>query len=57
MTLGQAQETPDVVSGTFSINNVYAHALFDSGENGSFVSIAFPQYLNKDALRLKRVAL
>ena len=53
MTLEQARETPDVVSGTFPINNIYAHVLFDSGADGSFVSTAFRHYLNKDACRLE----
>ncbi|XP_024974713.1 uncharacterized protein LOC112512804 [Cynara cardunculus var. scolymus] len=54
MTLEEAKETPDVVSGMFPINNVYAHVLFDSGANGSFVSTAFCHYLDKSACRLDK---
>ena len=47
MTLEEARESPDVVSGTFLVNNVYAHVLFDSGADGSFVSSTFRPYLKK----------
>ncbi|XP_024964985.1 uncharacterized protein LOC112505288, partial [Cynara cardunculus var. scolymus] len=54
MTLDEAKETPDVVSGMFPINNVYAHVLFDSGTNGSFASSTFCHYLNSSARRLDK---
>ncbi|XP_024995239.1 uncharacterized protein LOC112528443 [Cynara cardunculus var. scolymus] len=54
MTLEEARESPDVVSGMFLVNNVYTHVLFDSGANGSFVSSTFRHYLNKDACRLEK---
>ncbi|KAI3672432.1 hypothetical protein L6452_38520 [Arctium lappa] len=54
MTLEEAKETPDVVSGMFPIDNVYAHVLFDSGANGSFVSTTFRHYLNRNACRLDK---
>ncbi|XP_024971908.1 uncharacterized protein LOC112510794 [Cynara cardunculus var. scolymus] len=54
MTLEEARETPDVVSGMFPINNVYAHVLSDSGANGSFVSTTFCHYLNRSACRLDK---
>ncbi|XP_024962102.1 uncharacterized protein LOC112502434 [Cynara cardunculus var. scolymus] len=54
MTLEEAKETPDVVSGMFPVNNVYAHVLFDSGANGSFVSTTFCHYLNRSACRLDK---
>ncbi|KAJ9544905.1 hypothetical protein OSB04_024612 [Centaurea solstitialis] len=52
MTLEEARESPDVVSGMFLVNNVLAHVLFDSGADGSLVSSTFRHYLNKDACRL-----
>ncbi|KAJ9539103.1 hypothetical protein OSB04_031836 [Centaurea solstitialis] len=54
MTLEEARESPDVVSGMFLVNNVLAHVLFDSGADGSFVSSTFRHYLNKDACRLEK---
>ncbi|XP_071713223.1 uncharacterized protein [Rutidosis leptorrhynchoides] len=54
MTTEEAKETPDVVSGTFLVNNVYANVLFDSGANRSFVSATFCHYLNKDVKKLDR---
>ncbi|XP_024963207.1 uncharacterized protein LOC112503382 [Cynara cardunculus var. scolymus] len=54
MTLEEAMETPDIVSGMFPINNVYAHVLFDSGANGSFVSTTFCHYLNRSSCRLDK---
>ncbi|KAJ9543702.1 hypothetical protein OSB04_023409 [Centaurea solstitialis] len=54
MTLQEAMETPDVVSDMFPINNVYAYVLFDLSVNGSFVSIVFCPYLNKNASMLEQ---
>nr|GEZ54929.1 hypothetical protein [Tanacetum cinerariifolium] len=41
--VGKARANPDnnVVMGTFLLNNCYASILFDTGADGSFVSIAF----------------
>jgi hypothetical protein len=41
-----AREDPNVVAGTFLVNNHYASILFDSGADRSFVSIAFAPLLN-----------
>ncbi|GJU20340.1 reverse transcriptase domain-containing protein [Tanacetum coccineum] len=41
-----AQQDPNVVTGTFLLNNHYAKILFDSGANKSFVSIALASLLN-----------
>jgi hypothetical protein len=41
-----AREDPNVVAGTFLVNNRYASILFDSGTDRSFVSIAFAPLLN-----------
>ncbi|XP_024986548.1 uncharacterized protein LOC112521785 [Cynara cardunculus var. scolymus] len=47
MTAIEAEETPDVVTGTFLVNSVRARVLFDSGANRSFVSTTFCDYLYK----------
>ncbi|KAI3672993.1 hypothetical protein L6452_39099 [Arctium lappa] len=47
MTTTEAEETPDVVTGTFLVNSVHARVLFDSGANRSFVSTAFCDYLHR----------
>ena len=36
-----AQETPEVMLGTFSVNSISAAVLFDSGASHSFISQAF----------------
>ncbi|GJX21694.1 reverse transcriptase domain-containing protein [Tanacetum coccineum] len=41
-----AQQDPNVVMGTFLLNNHYAKNLFDSGADKSFVSTAFASLLN-----------
>jgi hypothetical protein len=47
LNIDQAKKDPDVVSGMFPINNIYANVLFDSGANKSFISTAFQPRLNK----------
>ncbi|GJU02280.1 putative reverse transcriptase domain-containing protein [Tanacetum coccineum] len=37
----KARQDPNIVTGTFTLNNHYATALFDSGANYSFVSTTF----------------
>ena len=46
MERGNAQEDPDVVTGTFLLNNHPAKVLFDFGADKSFVSISFAPLLN-----------
>jgi Retroviral aspartyl protease. len=41
ITAEEAQEAPDVVLGTFSVNSVPANVLFDSGASHSFVTEPF----------------
>jgi hypothetical protein len=36
-----AQEAPDIVLGTFSVNSTTAIVLFDSGASHSFISAAY----------------
>jgi hypothetical protein len=38
LTREEARDKPDVVSGTFLINNIHASVLFDSGATFSFIS-------------------
>ncbi|KAI3704673.1 hypothetical protein L1987_74900 [Smallanthus sonchifolius] len=47
MNANQAERTPDVITGTFLLNNVYAKVLFDSGANRSFIDYNFCNLLNK----------
>jgi hypothetical protein len=42
----EAQEAPDVVIGTFSINDISAVVLFDSGASHSFISVAYVEKHN-----------
>jgi hypothetical protein len=42
----EAQEAPDVVIGMFSINDIFAVVLFDSGESHSFISATYVEKRN-----------
>jgi hypothetical protein len=46
MERGTAQEDPDVVTGTFLLNNHPARVLFDSGADKSFISTSLASLLN-----------
>ncbi|XP_023747608.1 uncharacterized protein LOC111895775 [Lactuca sativa] len=39
LTIDEARAAPNVVTGNFLVNGVYAHVLFDSGATQSFVSL------------------
>jgi hypothetical protein len=41
VTVEEAQEAPDVVIGTFSINNLSAVVLFDSRASHSFIYVTY----------------
>jgi hypothetical protein len=45
MSAEEAHRMEEVITGMFPINDTYAHILFDSGANKSFVSISFMPYL------------
>ncbi|XP_076893900.1 uncharacterized protein LOC143546030 [Bidens hawaiensis] len=45
-------EFPDVITGTFPINNVYARVLFDLGANQSFIDYKFCSLLNEPLAKL-----
>jgi hypothetical protein len=46
VTVEESQEAPDVVIGTFSINDLSAVVLFDSGASHSFISAAYVEKHN-----------
>jgi hypothetical protein len=46
ITVEEAQEAPDVVIGTFSINEISTVVLFDSGESHSFIAVAYVEKHN-----------
>ncbi|KAJ9538993.1 hypothetical protein OSB04_031726 [Centaurea solstitialis] len=49
----EAKQNPDVVTGTFLLNNYPATVLFDSGADRSFVSLEFRPKINKKSQNLK----
>ncbi|KAL7605412.1 hypothetical protein Lser_V15G19112 [Lactuca serriola] len=53
MTAQEAQETPNVVTGTFLVNSIHARVLFDSSVNRSFVSTTFCKNLGRNAKTLE----
>ncbi|KAI3775825.1 hypothetical protein L1987_45579 [Smallanthus sonchifolius] len=52
LTTEEAKALPDVVSGTFLVNNVPATVLFDSRASRSFVSLDFYPSLHRPTIRL-----
>jgi hypothetical protein len=42
----EAQEAPDVVIGTFSVNDIFVVVLFDSRASHSFISAAYVEKHN-----------
>jgi hypothetical protein len=52
MNAETAREEPDVVTGTFLINNHYAFVLFDTGASRSFVSMEFRPRIELDSSKL-----
>nr|GFB02135.1 putative reverse transcriptase domain-containing protein [Tanacetum cinerariifolium] len=51
------QQNPNVVTGTFLLNNHYAFILFDSGAEKSFVSFAFDVIIGMDWLSYHRAVI
>ncbi|KAJ9535195.1 hypothetical protein OSB04_un001722 [Centaurea solstitialis] len=49
----EARQNPDVVTGTFLLNNYPATVLFNSGADKSFVSLEFRPKINKKSQNLK----
>ncbi|XP_076923201.1 uncharacterized protein LOC143585268 [Bidens hawaiensis] len=57
LTAQEAAMIPDVIAGTFFINDVYAEVLFDSGANQSFINKNFCQALNQPLTKLYQVCI
>ncbi|GJY58479.1 reverse transcriptase domain-containing protein [Tanacetum coccineum] len=53
MTIEEAKEAPDVVTGTFFVNLLPTRVLFDSGTDRSFISELFSQNFNVPISQLK----
>jgi hypothetical protein len=53
LAVEEAQEAPDVVIGTFFINDAFAIVLFDSGASHSFISAAYVEKHNLPIALLK----
>jgi hypothetical protein len=53
VTVEEAQEAPDMVIGTFSINNISAVVLFDSEASHSFISAAYVEKHNLSVALLR----
>ncbi|GKA59286.1 putative reverse transcriptase domain-containing protein [Tanacetum coccineum] len=49
----RGRQDPNIVTGTFTLNNHYATTLFDSGADYSFVSIAFTPLLGIESSNLE----
>ncbi|GJT13441.1 putative reverse transcriptase domain-containing protein [Tanacetum coccineum] len=47
IVLNGTKDDPNVVTGTYSLNNLYATVLFDSGADFSFISTKFAPLLNE----------
>ncbi|KAK1429939.1 hypothetical protein QVD17_12297 [Tagetes erecta] len=52
LTTEEARNTPDVLTGTYLVNNIFARVLFDTGANRSLVSTTFRPYLNQESQNL-----
>ncbi|KAJ9535694.1 hypothetical protein OSB04_un001155 [Centaurea solstitialis] len=46
MTADEAADTPEIVTGTFLVNSMFARVMFDSGAERSFISPIFACKLN-----------
>src|SRR5664279_4825059 len=57
MSAEDAQESPDVVLGTFLVNSVPAHVLFDSGASHSFVTQDFVKKSHMNPTMMKRLMI
>ena len=49
----EAHREPDIVTGTFLLNNYYAYVLFDTGASKSFISTAFRPMIELESSKLK----
>ncbi|KAI3813218.1 hypothetical protein L1987_17937 [Smallanthus sonchifolius] len=54
LNANEAAKMPDVITGTFLVDNIYAKVLFDSGANQSFIDIKLYKLLDKPLSRLDK---
>ncbi|XP_076934328.1 uncharacterized protein LOC143600560 [Bidens hawaiensis] len=52
LNTSEAAEIPNVITGTFPVNNTYARVLFNSDANQSFIDYKFSSLLNKPLAKL-----
>ena len=52
LTAEEVKMIPDVIAGTFLVNDVFAKVLIDSGANQSFINISFCKLLNQPLTKL-----
>ncbi|XP_076905283.1 uncharacterized protein LOC143561002 [Bidens hawaiensis] len=52
ITTEEARQAPDMVTGTFLLNDFYASVLFDTGATKSFISMTFRPMIGLDSCKL-----
>ncbi|KAJ0733400.1 putative nucleotidyltransferase, Ribonuclease H [Helianthus annuus] len=57
LTADEAKIIPDVIAGTFLVNDIFAKVLFDSGANQSFINTSFCKLLNQSLTKLPQECL
>ncbi|KAJ0852731.1 putative transcription factor interactor and regulator CCHC(Zn) family [Helianthus annuus] len=57
LTADEAKMIPDVIAGTFLINDIFAKVLFDSGVNQSLINTSFCKLLNQSLTKLPQECL
>ncbi|KAL9992436.1 putative nucleotidyltransferase, Ribonuclease H [Helianthus debilis subsp. tardiflorus] len=57
LTADEAKMIPDVIAGTFLVNDIFAKVLFDSGANQSFINTSFCKLLNQSLTKLPQECL
>ncbi|KAF5804296.1 putative nucleotidyltransferase, Ribonuclease H [Helianthus annuus] len=57
LTTEEARMIPDVIAGTFLVNDIFAKVLFDSGANQSFINTSFFKLLNQSLTKLPQECL
>ncbi|KAJ0454110.1 putative nucleotidyltransferase, Ribonuclease H [Helianthus annuus] len=57
LTADEARMIPDVIAGTFLVNDIFAKVLFDSGANQSFINTSFCKLLNQSLTKLPQECL
>ena len=57
LTADEAKMIPDVIAGTFLVNDIFAKVLFDFGANQSFINTSFCKLLNQSLTKLPQECL